>query len=330
MPKKILAVAVKWGQDPGQVSDVIRAGRLREVRPLVQELARGLETLGHRPGDAFDIDYLVAEPERLRGALRSALKAAAPDVIFPISTSAVRAAVGVTRSIPIVFPNISDPIEQGVVRTCGSPRGNVTGVRTTLRHTAPDGLELFKVTVPSLNHVCVLYQPGFHQAQLKRPKKRPPKPLESFKLAAGEAKVRLQLLPVRRREDIGEALATLSQAGPAGKPRVGVLLHPDELVVSEGLNIIQQAHSKGIPTFFPLVEFVTGEAHSALGAYGVPPQATGRAAAEYVHKVLAGARPGDLPVKRLGGFEWAVNTAVARALNITIPDHVLKAADRIV
>lgn len=327
--RKLLAVGVKWGQDPGQVADVIRAGRLQEVRPLVQELVRGLEALGHRPGEAFDLDYLVAEPAQLRGAVRRALQGASFDVIIPISSTAVRAAAGATRTVPIVFPNISDPIEQGVVRTCGAPRGNATGVRTTLRHTAPDGLELFKACVPSLAEVAVLYQPGFHDPARKGLRKRPAKPLETLRLAAAEARVRLRLLPVRRRDDVVESLAPLSQAGPAGRPRVGVFVHPDELVVSEGLNIVQQAHSKGIPTFFPLVEFVHGDAHSALGAYGVPPEATGRAVAEYVHRILAGARPGDMPVKRLGGFQWAVSTGVARALNITIPDPVLRAADRV-
>ncbi len=328
--RKILVVGVKWGQDPGHLSDVIRNGRLHEVRPLAQGLVRGLEALGHRPGEAFDMDYLVDEPPRLRAGIRDALKASKPDTIFPISSSAVRAAAAATAAIPIVFPNISDPIEQGVVRTCGAPRKNATGLRTALRHTAPDCLELFKATVPSLTQVCVLFQPGFHAPQVKRLKKPVPKAMKTLELAAGEAKVRLRLLPVRTRDDVAESLAPLSQAGPAGRPRVGVLVHPDELVVSEGLNIIQQAHSKGIPTFFPLVEFVHGEPHSALGAYGIPPDVTGAAAAGYVHKVFAGARPGDLPVKRLGGFEWAVNTAVARALNISLPDRVLKAADRVV
>jgi putative ABC transport system substrate-binding protein len=328
---KILAVGVKWEQRSRPLANAIGSGRLGEARPLVQGLVQGLQALGHVPGTSFDLDVVEEEPQDLVRGVRAALAASKPDVIFAISNSALRAARAATHTIPIVFPNISDPWdhEEGkgrrYIKSVAVPGTNVTGTRTMLRQTAPDCLGLFKATIPSLTRVVLLGRTAdFH------PKEAAREMTAHLRRAAQDARLRLEAVPFRTRNEIADRLALLSQDGPAGRPRVGVLVLPDDLAISERMTIVQKAHSKGIPTFFPLVEFVNTEPHSALAAYGIPPHVSGRAAAEHVHKVLAGARPGDLPVKRLGGFEWAVNTAVARALNITIPDHVLKAADRVV
>ncbi len=154
--------------------------------------------------------------------------------------------------------------------------------------------------------------------------------MTNLRRAAKRAGVAFAPLVVQKRPHIADRLEGLSQAGPAGKPRVGLLVLPDGLVVSEGLNVIQQAHARGIPTFFPVVEFVSPSPVSALGGNGIPGQASGEAAAGYVHKILRGAQPRHLQVKRAGGFEWAVNKQIAEKLNITIPAHVLQAADRVI
>ncbi len=249
------------------------------------------------------------------------MKDSAPDVIFTVASSARRAAQAVTKSIPIVFTVVSDPIEERAVRSTARPGTNATGMRTMLRHTAANCLELFAMMVPSLKKVYALHQPGFPPAVQAMPRLR--------QAARG---LRIAFLPrlVRRRAQIADRIKAMSQAGPAGKPHVGLLLVPDDLVVSEGYNVVQMAHSEGIPTFFPVVEFVNVTPQSALGAYGIPGQATGEATAQYVHKILQRAQPAHLPVKRAGGFEWRINNSiVAGHLNITIPSHVLQAADQV-
>jgi putative ABC transport system substrate-binding protein len=323
MMHKILAVAVGPGksQRPAVQPNVIQDGQLSRLRSIIQGMVQGLQALGHSPGASFDLDYAEAEPHLLRGLLRTAVKESKPDVIFTVASSARQAAQAVTKSIPIVFTVVSDPIEERAVKSTARPGTNATGVRTMLRHTAANCLELFKAMVPSLRKVYTLHQPGFPPAVRAMPR-----------LRQAAKQLRIAFLPqvVRRRAEIADRLKALSQAGPAGKPQVGLLLVPDDLVVSEGYNVIQLAHSDGIPTFFPVVEFVNASAQSALGAYGVPGQASGEAAAAYVHKILQGTQPAHLPVKRAGSFEWRINNSiVAKTLNITIPGHILQAADQV-
>lgn len=318
---KILAVAVGPSQKPAVQPNVIQTGHLGNLRSIIQGMVQGLQALGYTPGISFEVDYAEAEPHLLPTLLRGALKESKPDVIYTVGTSARRAAQTVTKAVPIVFTVVSDPIEEKAVKSTGCPGTNATGVRTMLRHTAANCLELFKATVPSLKKVYALHQPGF-----------PPVVNALPRLRQTARRLRVTFLPqlVSRRPQIADRLRALSQAGPPGKPQVGLLVVPDDLVVSEGYNVIQMAHSEGMPTFFPVVEFVTPTPQSALGAFGIPGLASGQAAAHHVYKVLQGASPAHLPVKRAGGFEWRINnTIVAQHLNITIPAHVLQAADQV-
>jgi putative ABC transport system substrate-binding protein len=321
--RKILAVAVGpgQGQRPAVQTNVIQKGQLNSLRPIIQWMVQGLQAFGESPGDAFDLDYAEAEPHQLRPLLRAAVKESKPDVIFTIASSARQAAQAVTRTIPIVFTVVSDPIEERAVKSTACPGTNATGMRTMLRHTAANCLELFRAMVPSLKKVYALHQPGFPPAVHAMPR-----------LRQTAKRLRIAFLPqiVRRRGEIADRLKALSQAGTTGKPQVGLLVVPDDLVVSEGYNVIQLAHSDGIPTFFPVVELVNATPQSALGAYGIPGKDSGQAAAAYVHKVLQGVQPAHLPVKRGGGFEWRINNSlVAKNLNITIPAHALQAADQV-
>ncbi len=318
--QKILAVAVGPAQEPGVQTNVIQGGQLGNLRSIIRGTVQGLQALGHNPGISFDVDYAEAEPHRLLALLRATLKASRPDVIFTVASSARKAAQAATKSIPIVFTVVSDPIEERAVKSTSCPGTNATGVRTMLRHTAANCLELFKASVPSLTKVYALHQPGFPPAVNALPRLRQ---------AARHLRITFTPQLVTRRPQIADRLKALSQAGPPGKPQVGILVVPDDLVVSEGYNVIQMAHSEGIPTFFPVVEYVNATPQSALGAFGIPGLESGKAAAAHVHKILGGADPRYLPVKRAGGFEWALSSAVAEKLNITIPPHVLRAADRV-
>jgi len=134
---------------------------------------------------------------------------------------------------------------------------------------------------------------------------------------------------VRSHKDIAKALDAISQSGPAGSPQAGVMVMPDDLVLSAWRYIAETAQEKKLPTFYPVTDWVR-EGSSALAGYGVPQHTGGEAAAGYMRKVLNGVPAKNLPIRRAGGFEWAVNRSVARALGITLPDHVLKAADRVV
>jgi putative ABC transport system substrate-binding protein len=323
MMKRILAIAV--GATPTKdctvVRGLIKADRVKEARPYIAGLISGLERLGHKRGEDFEIDYVTCEPASLKKGVKAAIDQDKPDAIFAMSTSTLKAAMSVTKDIPIVFPSISDPMEDGVVKSNAMPGKNATGIRAMRRQTADECLELFKATVPSLRTVYALHKPNYGPAT---------RAMTSLKRAAKRAGVKLSPVLVKSQKEIAAKLSALTQSGAAGKPELGVLVLPDDLVLSAWRGISELAQEKRLPTFFPVTDWVRSGSPSVLAGFGVPQAACGEQAALHMHKILQGVPAKDLPVKRAGGFEWAVNKAVAQSIGLTIPDNVLKAADRVV
>jgi putative ABC transport system substrate-binding protein len=321
--KKILAVAVDSTRTKScsVVRGLIKTDRVKEARPYVAGLIAGLERLGHKRGIDFDIDYVTCEPASLKKGVKDAIDEDKPDAIFAMSTSTLKAAMAATKDIPIVFPSISDPVEDGVVKSCAAPGKNATGIRAMRRQTTDDCLELFKATVPSLRTVYALHKPNYGPAT---------RALASLKRAAKRAGVKLVPALVKSHKEIAAKVSALTQTGGAGKPELGLLVLADDLVLSAWRGISELAQEKRLPTFFPVTDWVRSGAPSALAGFGVPQASCGEQAAPYMHKVLQGVPAKDLPVKRAGGFEWAVSRTVAQAIGLTLPDNVIKRADRVV
>jgi putative ABC transport system substrate-binding protein len=302
------------------VRDVIATKHSKDMRPYVLGLSNGLDKLGLKPGTDFDIDYLTDEPKALKQRVKDAIAERRPDAIFAMSTTAVKVAMSVTKDIPVVFPSISDPVDDGVAKSCAVPGMNATGIRSLRRQSAHEGLELFKMTVPSLRTVYGLHKPSYGPAT---------RALTALKKAAKRARIAFKPVTVRSHKDIAKALDAISQSGAAGSPQVGVMVLPDDLVLSAWRYIAEAAQEKKLPTFYPVTDWVR-DGSSALAGYGVPQHTGGEAAAAYMRKVLSGVPAKYLPIRRAGGFEWAVNRNVARALGLTLPEQVVKAADRVV
>src|SRR5262249_29672348 len=159
---------------------VIGTKQDKEIRPYVAGLISGLEKYGLKPGADFEIDYASCEPKTLKKLVQAAIAAHKPDAIFAMSTTAVKVAMSVTKDIPIVFPSISDPIDDGVAKSCAVPGMNATGIRSLRRQCAHEGLELFKTTVPSLRTIYALHKPAYGPAT---------RALAALKKAAKRAKV---------------------------------------------------------------------------------------------------------------------------------------------
>jgi putative ABC transport system substrate-binding protein len=321
--QRILAVAVGHPSTSATavVRDVIKNKHTNEMRPYVAGLISGLEKLGLKGGQDFDIDYATGEPKRLKQIVKAAIDERRPDAIFAMSTSALKAAMSVTKDIQIVFPSISDPVHDGVAKSCAVPGKNATGVRSMRRQSAHECVELFKTTVPSLRKIFGFHKPTYGPAT---------RAMKALKQAAKAARVTFTPVLVQSHKDIASKLDAIAQSGPAGKPQVGVMVLPDDLVLSAWRSITEIARAKRLPTFFPITDWVTAASPSALAGYGVPQHVGGEAAAAYMYKILHGVPARDLPIKRCGGFEWAVNKAVAEAIGISLPDSVVKAADRVV
>jgi putative ABC transport system substrate-binding protein len=320
---RILAIAVGQGADTSAAAvarTIIATKHSKDVRPYVAGLISGLEKLGLKPGSDFEIDYATGEPKTLKKLVQTAIAGHKPDAMFAMSTTAVKVAMSVSKDIPIVFPSISDPVEDGIAKSCSVPGMNATGIRSLRRQSVHEGLELFKTTVPSLKTIYGLHKPAYGPAT---------RALAAVKKAAKKAKVAFKPVTVRSHKDIAKALDKIAQAGAPGSPQVGVMIMPDDLVLSAWRYIAETAQEKKLPTFYPVTDWVR-EGSSALAGYGVPQHTGGEAAAAYMRKVLNGVPPKHLPIRRAGGFEWAVNRSVARALGLTLPEHVVKAADRVV
>jgi putative ABC transport system substrate-binding protein len=320
---RILAVAVGQGADTSAAAvarTVIGAKSSKEMRPYVAGLISGLDKLGLKPGTDFEIDYATGEITKLKKLVQSALADHKPDAIFAMSTTAVKVAMSVTKDIPIVYPSISDPVADKVAKSCAVPGTNATGVRSMRQQSAHEGLELFKMTVPSLKTVYALHKPAYGPAT---------RALAAVKRAAKQAKVGFKSVTVKSHKDIDKALDKIAQSGAAGSPQVGILVMPDDLVLSAWRQVASAGREKKIPTFYPVTDWVR-EGSYALAGYGVPQHTGGELAAAYIHKVLKGVPAKHLPIRRAGGAEWAVNRSVARDLGLTLPQHVLDAADRVV
>jgi putative ABC transport system substrate-binding protein len=320
---RILAVAVGQGADTNASAvarTVIGTKHSKEMRPYVAGLISGLEKLGLKPGTDFEIDYATGEPKTLKKLVQAAVAEHRPDAMFAMSTTAVKVAMSVTKDIPIVFPSISDPVEDGVAKSCSVPGMNATGIRSMRRQSAHEGLELFKTTVPSLKTIYALHKPAYGPAT---------RALAAVKKAAKKAKVAFKSVKVNSHKDIGKALDKISQSGAAGSPQVGIMVMPDDLVLSAWRQIAETGQEKKIPTFYPVTDWVR-EGSYAFAGYGVPQHTGGEATAAYMRKVLNGVPAKHLPIRRAGGAEWAVNRSVAKALGLTLPEHVLKAACRVV
>ena len=322
--KRILAIAV--GMNPERDSrqiwqNIIGSGENVPVRPYVTGLIEGLTTAGMVPGKDFQIDYATCEPKGFAPFVKSAIGDINPDAVFAMSTTAAKAAMAASRTVPIVFPSISDPVEDGLVKSCASPGKNATGVQAMRRQTSDECLELFKATVPSLRTIFGMHKPDYGPSI---------RAYKSVRAAAKRAGVTFKPLVVRSQQDIVDAMTKLSPKTGNKGPEHGVLVMADDLALSAWPKIAAIGAERQIPNFFPVTDWVKSAAPSVLAGFGIPQLGCGRAAAPYMQKVLNSVRPQDLPVKRAGGFEWAINNKLAKQMGIAIPASVLGAADRVI
>lgn len=306
--KRILAVAV----GPQRDLHIRAKGDLSGVRPYVDGLIEGLARRGHQVGADYEIDYRERpQPDFQKGLAANTFKAndgAQHQTIFAMSTTVVRGAQGVTKTIPIVGV-VSDPKAEGFHRA-----KNITGISARRSQTAGKCFERFLATVHTLKQVRVLHKPGYGPSE---------RALKLVKAAAKKRGVTVKPVPVKSREDIEKKLAAMPKRDLKKPADAGILVLPVDVCLGAARLIIDVAQGqKNLPTFFPVTDWVTSMRSSALGGYGVPQRKCGELMAGYVDKILWGyTNPGALPVEAAGddAFEWAVSREAAKALNIELP-----------
>ena len=277
-----------------------RAGALRE----------GLRELGYVEGQTVLLEYRYAggKPERLP-ELATDLVRSRVDVIVAVGFQAALAAKGVTKSIPIVMAPVGDPVSQGLVTNLARPEGNVTGVALIAPDVRSKRMALLKEMVPKLTRVLVLV-PAQHSAVAE---------LESTAARLG---VRIEWMEFQ-----GPGTLDALRRRLRDMQIQGIYTVESPLIDGIAPRVAEIAREQRLPSVFPFKEAVEG---GGLMSYATSFADTQRRAASYVHRLLKGARPGDLAVEQAGRFELVVNLKTAKAIGLTVPPSILAQADRII
>jgi putative tryptophan/tyrosine transport system substrate-binding protein len=287
-----------------------------EARARESVLAEGLRRLGWIEGRNLRIEYRwgVESIESTRAAAAEFV-ASRPDLIVATTTPHGQELVRQTRTIPIpvLFINLSDPLDTGVVANIAHPGGNVTGFMSMEVSVAGKWLELLKEIMPGINRVLVLINAG-NDGNLSY--------LRSAEAAAPLLGIRLSVSVVRGAGEIEKAVMDI-----AGEANVGLIVMPGDPNQSNRKMIFGLATKYRIPAVYAFRFFA---ADGGLLSYGPDTIDLWRRAVSYVDRILRGEKPGDLPVQAPTKFELVINLKAVRAIGLAIPEAFLLRADELI
>jgi putative tryptophan/tyrosine transport system substrate-binding protein len=302
-------------QQPGKRPTIgyIGGGGPISQRAWVEAFVQRLQELGWIEGRTVAIEYRWGEGRAERYAeIAAEFVRLKVDVILAGGTEAAVAAKQATSVIPIVFPTAGDPVGSRLVASLARPGGNVTGLSNQGSDLPAKRLGLLREVFPALRWVAVMVNADYSGGLTER---------EEIDAAAQTLGLDIVPLPIRRVDDIASAFEGL-------KGRAEVLyITGDPLVNAQRLRINTFALVARLPTMFSQREYVAG---GGLMAYGPNFLDLNRRAANYVDKILRGAKPADLPVEQPTKFELSVNLITAKALGLEIPPMLLARADEVI
>jgi putative ABC transport system substrate-binding protein len=284
------------------------------AKPRYSALTQALADLGWTDGRnaRIDLRWGGGDTNRIR-ALAQELVGLQPDIIVTYGTSATAALQRETRTIPIVFANVSDPVASSIVTRFDRPGGNVTGFANYEASLAGKWLELLSEIAPGLKRAAIMFNPDTAPVSAHMP---------SFETAARSLKVEPITAPVHSGIEIETAIVALGR-----EPGGGLVLMPDTFMLSHGASIISAAARNNVPAVYNLSEFARD---GGLLSYGVDLVDNFRRAATYVDRILRGEKPGDLPVQFPTKFEMVVNLKTAKALGLAVPPSIRLRADDVI
>jgi putative tryptophan/tyrosine transport system substrate-binding protein len=285
------------------------------AKTIVSAFTQALADLGWTDGRNVRIDLRGAggDINRIR-AFAHELVGLQPDVILVDATPATAALQRETRTIPIVFVNVSDPVVSGIVAALNQPGGNITGFGYLEPSMGGKWLELLSEIAPGLKRIAIMFNPDTAPVSVYMP---------SLATAARSLKVEPIIAPVQSDGEIEMAIVALGR-----EPGGGLVVMPDTFTISHRAPIISAAARNNVPTVYTLSDAFATD--GGLLSYGVDPVDTFRRAATYVDRVLRGAKPSELPVQFPTKFELVINMKTAKALGLTIPPNLLVRADQVI
>jgi putative ABC transport system substrate-binding protein len=301
-----------------QQSGMRRIGFLGAATPSVASqwvaaFVQRLRELGWIENQNLAIEYRWADGRSERFAeIANEFVRIKVDVIMTWSGGPVIAAKQATTVIPIVFASQTDPVGTGLVASLSRPGGNVTGLSVQQTDTAGKRLELLREIVPGLNRLAILANVGGPGAVLE---------MAEVMAAARTLGIEAFTFEIRQAEDIALAFDSFKGRTEA------LYISTDPLVFTNRIRINTLAQSARLPTMYSQREYVEA---GGLVSYGANIPDLFRRSAEYVDKILRGAKPADLPVEQPTKFDLVINLTTAKALGLTIPQTFLLRADEVI
>jgi ABC-type uncharacterized transport system substrate-binding protein len=272
-----------------------------------------LRTLGYVEGTNILIDVRSAEGKLERmPELAAALINSDVDVILAVNTPSTRAAMEVTKTVPIVMAAVGDPVGLGLVPSLARPGGNVTGLSNMSGDLAGKRLELLKEAVPTARRIAVMMHPDDPIVPMQ---------VKDINATAARIGVRLEIIPIRQAHELESAFQRALQWHAQGLLR----LAGQATVI--GPPTAELALKHRMPAMLLLTQDVEA---GALMSYFTDHRALFRRAATYIDKILKGTKPADLPVEQPTKFEFIINLKTAKQIGLTIPPNVLARADRVI
>ena len=306
-PERMKRIGVLMGQglaegDPEAQSSV--AAFREELRKLGWKEGRNIE---------FDTRWAGGDVESMKRFAKE-LVALQPDFIFTSSTPATAAMLQQTRTIPILFVMVGDPVGSGFVANLSRPGGNVTGFTPIVSSLGGKWVELLKEIAPRVARVSLLFNPPtatFVEDYLR-----------SFKAAAAASGMEALVAPVQDMREVEILLTTRAR-----EPNSGLVVIPDAFTISHRAEITSLAARLRLPAVYWSRSFAELGGLISYGPYVVDEY---RRAGSYADRILKGEKPADLPVQAPTKYELVVNLKTAKALGLDVPPSLLITADEVI
>jgi putative tryptophan/tyrosine transport system substrate-binding protein len=316
----LVGIALTWpmlarAQQPAKLRTV---GYLGSATPATQgqwvaAFAQRLGELGWIEGRTVAIEYRWGEGREERfNEIAAEFVRRKVDVILTVSTSAIVAAKRATSVIPIVFAAAGDPVGIGLVASLARPGGNLTGLSLQAPDLAGKRLELLGEVVPGLRRVAILANVDTRIGVLQ---------MTEVRATARTLGLEAVPLEIRRAEEITPLLQGLGRRADA------LYVSPDPVMITNRNLINTLALGERLPTMHDFREYVEA---GGLMSYGPNLADLFRRSADYVDKILRGAKPGDIPIEQPTKFDLIINVKTAKALGIEVPPSLLARADAVI
>ena len=287
-----------------------------EFHDYLSAFREGLQKLGWIEGRNINIDtrWGALDDAEMRQRSAKELIALRPDIILTQNTPPTASMLQQTRTIPVIFVIVADPVGSNFVASLARPGGNATGFTIMEPTITGKWLELLKEIAPHVNRAAFMFNPATAPYVKIY--------LDTFKAAAASYGVEMILAPVHDKADLDTVIAT-----QAREPNGGLIVIPDGFLNVHRAEIISLAARYRLPVVYPWRFFPQ---QGGLLSYGSEMRDEFRLAASYVDRILKGEKPGELPVQAPVNYELVVNLKTAKALGLTVPPSLLDRADAVI